>query len=142
MNDALGPYDCNCFATRQLARHVSKIYERHLAHAQITSTQFTILIFLHGSDGLTMSDLSRRMVMDRTTLLRAIKPLQRDDLVTSAPKVGDTRQLAFSVTPAGLRKIEEALPLWQAAQQEYEAKIGPERAARLRQDFHEFTRET
>jgi hypothetical protein len=35
----------------------------------------------------------------------------------------------------GARKIEEAAPFWQAAQQEYEAQIGPERASRLLRDF-------
>ena len=51
------------------------------------------------------------------------------------PKPGDTRELAFSVSPAGARKIEEAAPFWQAAQQEYEAQIGSARASRLLRDF-------
>lgn len=88
-----------------------------------------------------MSELSRIMVMDRTTLLRAIKPLQRDGLVATASKQGDSRQLAFTVSPAGFRKIEESGPLWQAAQQEYETQIGTDRAARLREDFLTLTQE-
>jgi DNA-binding MarR family transcriptional regulator len=141
MKEALGPLACHCFATRQLARHISRLYERHLAPARITSAQFSILSFLQEKPGLTMSDLSSIMVMDRTTLLRAIKPLQRDGFVVSAPKQGDTRQLAFTVSPAGFRKIEETGPLWQAAQQEYEARIGTELAARLREDFLTLTQE-
>ncbi len=82
-----------------------------------------------------MGELSRIMVMDRTTLLRASKPLPRDGLVSSAPKRADSRQPAFTISPTGLPKIEETRPLWHAAQQEYEAQIETERASRLRQDL-------
>jgi DNA-binding MarR family transcriptional regulator len=139
MDESPEPRLCHCFATRQLARHVSKLYERHLANARITSAQFTILTFLQRSSGSTMSELSREMVMDRTTLLRAIKPLQRDGLVTTSPQKGDARKLVFALSRKGARKIEEAVPFWQAAQREYEVQIGAGRAARLRHDFLEIT---
>lgn len=139
MIELIGPLACHCFATRQLARHVTKLYERHLAPSGVTATQLSILSFLCETPGLSMSELSRIMVMDRTTLLRAIKPLERGGFVTSARKPGGSRWFVFSVSPAGLRKREQALPLWQAAQQEYETLIGAERAASMRRDFHELT---
>jgi DNA-binding MarR family transcriptional regulator len=135
------PLTCHCFAIRQLARHVSKLYERHLGKAHITSTQYSILVLLQRSPRTTMRDLAGVMVMERTTLLRAIKPLQREGLVTSAHEPGSP-QLAFSVTRKGAVRIEKARPLWQAAQQEYEALAGPERAARFRSDSFDLTRET
>lgn len=139
MFEPVGALACHCFATRQLARHVTKLYERHLAPSGITGTQLSILNFLYERPELTMSELSRIMVMDRTTLLRAIKPLQNDGLVTATRKSGDSRQHVFSVSPAGLRKIEQSLPLWQAAQDEYEAQVGAARAASMRREFHELT---
>ena len=30
-------YACNCFAVRQAARHVTRLYERHLAAAGVSS---------------------------------------------------------------------------------------------------------
>ena len=142
MFEPVGPLACHCFATRQLARYVTKLYERHLAPAGITGTQLSILNFLRERPGMSMSELSRVMVMDRTTLLRAVKPLQGGGFVTSARRPGDSRQLALSVSPAGLHKIEQAVPLWQAAQQEYEAQVGAERAAAMRREFHELTHAT
>jgi dihydroxy-acid dehydratase len=35
--------ECNCFALRQAARHVTQIYERHLGQVGLTAAQFTIL---------------------------------------------------------------------------------------------------
>ncbi len=126
---------CNCFAVRQAARHVTKLYERHLADAQLTSAQFSILGALAEGQPMTMADLASILVMDRTTLLRAMKPLQREDLLKSTSSPADPRQLVFSLSPAGLRKLKEALPLWNKAQQEFEAEVGEREAARLRRSL-------
>jgi DNA-binding MarR family transcriptional regulator len=72
------------------------------------------------------------MVMERTTLLRAMKPLQREDLVRSSASSDDPRQLAFSLSSAGERRLKQAMPLWEKAQEEFEAGIGSRDAARLR----------
>jgi DNA-binding MarR family transcriptional regulator len=69
--------------------------------------------------------------------LRAVKPLQRDGLVAAkrGEGDGDPRQVSFSLTPAGRNKLKAAMPRWMSAQQEFEAQIGPARAARLRSDL-------
>lgn len=123
---------CNCFAVRQAARHVTRLYESHLAEAGLTSAQFSILGALGEGGPMTMADLASALVMDRTTLLRAMKPLQREDLLKTAAGTGDPRQLVFSLSSAGERRLKEAFPLWNKAQEEFEAEIGPREAARLR----------
>ena len=126
---------CNCFAVRQAARHVTKLYERHLADAQLTSAQFSILGALHEGGPMTMADLASVMVMDRTTLLRAMQPLQRQDLLKNTSSPEDPRQLVFALSPVGERKLKQALPLWNKAQEEFEAAVGPREAARLRRSL-------
>jgi len=123
---------CNCFAVRQAARHVTKLYESYLAEAHLTSAQFSILGALGEAGAMTMAELASAMVMDRTTLLRAMKPLQREDLLKSGAGEADPRQLVFSLSSAGLRRLKEALPLWNKAQEAFESEIGPREAARLR----------
>jgi len=123
---------CNCFAVRQAARQVTKLYERHFAAAQLTSAQFSILAALGEEGRMTMLELADVLVMDRTTLLRAMKPLQREHLLTSAASDGDPRQRVFSLSSAGERRLEQALPLWRRAQEEFESGMGPREAARLR----------
>lgn len=124
---------CNCFAVRQAARHVTKLYERYLADANLTSAQFSILGALGEAGSMTMAELASVLGMDRTTLLRAMKPLQREDLLkSSAGTADDPRQLVFSLSSAGMRRLKEALPLWGKAQEAFETEIGPREAARLR----------
>jgi len=126
---------CNCFAIRQAARHVTKLYERHLAEAQLTSAQFSILGVLGEGGPMTMADLASVLVMDRTTLLRAMKPLQREELLKSTSSSADPRQLVFSLSAEGVRKLKEAKPLWNRAQEEFEAEVGAREAARLRRSL-------
>jgi DNA-binding MarR family transcriptional regulator len=126
---------CNCFATRQAARHVTRLYERHLAGAEVTSAQYSILVLLDEQRGMTMNELAAALVMDRTTLLRALKPLQRDGLVNSKRSESDPRQLILALSAAGQRKLKEAARLWQRAQTEFETQVGSARAARMRSDL-------
>ncbi|HEY4316750.1 MAG TPA: MarR family winged helix-turn-helix transcriptional regulator [Herbaspirillum sp.] len=130
---SLGPLACHCFAARQLARHVTKLYERHMAPAGITGTQLSMLGFLQEAGDIAIGDLAGKMGMDRTTLLRGLKPLQAAGLVLSGAASESGRQLRYSLSAAGVRKIKEAMPLWIAAQQEYEAEIGQQPARQLRQ---------
>src|SRR5215472_5983040 len=126
---------CNCFAVRQAARHVTRLYEGYLAEAQLTSAQFSILGALGEGGPMTMADLAGVLVMDRTTLLRAMKPLQREDFIKSTSSPEDPRQLVFSLSPAGVRKLKQAQPLWKKAQEEFEAEVGAGEAARLRRSL-------
>jgi DNA-binding MarR family transcriptional regulator len=130
---SLGPLACHCFAARQLARHVTKLYERHMAPVGITGTQLSMLAFLQEAGDMAIGDLADKMGMDRTTLLRGLKPLQNTDLVLSGATAESGRQLRYSLSPAGVRKVKEAMPFWIAAQQEYETQIGQQPARQLRQ---------
>jgi DNA-binding MarR family transcriptional regulator len=122
---------------RQAARHVTRLYEKHLAEADLTSAQFSILVVVDQKRHASMSELADALVMDRTTLLRAVKPLQRDGLVAAkrGEGVGDPRQVSFSLTSAGRNRLKAAMVCWMSAQQEFEAQVGPARAARLRSEL-------
>jgi DNA-binding MarR family transcriptional regulator len=133
---------CNCFAVRQAARHLTKLYERHLSGAELTSAQFSILVALDEAGEMTMSELAKVMVMDRTTLLRAMKPLQQEALVVSRPSATDTRRLIFSLSAAGVKRLKKGFALWSNAQQEFEAEIGSGEAARLRRELLDLAKST
>ena len=76
------PEDCNCFAVRSAARHVTQLYDQLLAPAGLRVTQFSILAKLKRKGPLTINVLADDMVMDRTTLGRNIRPLERDGLIS------------------------------------------------------------
>jgi DNA-binding MarR family transcriptional regulator len=131
--------DCNCFAIRQAARYVSQLYERHLSEAGLTAAQFTIVAAIGRRPGVQMADLADAMVMDRTTLVRALKPLQRDGIVDAAPESSSTRAHGLRLSAAGKETLARAALHWRAAQAEFEQKFGQERARELRKSLFALT---
>lgn len=129
----------DCFAVRQAARHLSQLYERHLSAAGLTPTQFSILAELGRGSRLTMVELARSMVMERTTLVRALGPLLRAALVTDAPRDRERRR-RLALTPEGRARLDAAHAYWRAAQDEFERRFGAQRAAWLRRELFRITR--
>jgi DNA-binding MarR family transcriptional regulator len=132
---------CNCSALRQAARHVTQIYDRHLAQEGLRSTQYSVLLNLSRLDRISINELAKALVMDRTTLGRAIRPLQRDGLLTiGAGDDGRTRSL--SLTPAGEARLKAAAAKWREAQAEFETAFGANEAANLRTTLRRVVAET
>lgn len=69
--------------------------------------------------------------MERTTLVRALRPLQDAGFVESEPS-GTGRSLALTLSPSGRQKAAQAFPLWSKAQQEFETMFGVRNAKALR----------
>lgn len=139
MNDIQMAQACNCLALRQAARFVTQLYERHLAPVGVTPAQFSIMANLSYRPGLVMSELADTLVMDRTTLLRALKPLQRDGFVAAAASEHDARAHALSLTKLGERTYAHAKVAWQAAQDEFDTQFGRDRAKALRDELFSLT---
>ncbi|MEM5425290.1 MarR family winged helix-turn-helix transcriptional regulator [Paraburkholderia ferrariae] len=131
--------DDDCFALRQASRHISNLYEHYLSEAGITPTQFSILRTAGNCPSLTMARLAKAMVMDRTTLLRALKPLLQRGLV-AAPSEGQShRRLRIVLTRSGLTKLDEAVVYWGTAQARFERSFGKQQAAHLRTELFRMT---
>jgi DNA-binding MarR family transcriptional regulator len=122
---------CNCLALRQAARHVSQIYDAHLASEGLRGTQYSILNSLARLGPLAINELAKAMVMDRTTLGRALRPLERDGLLAIGAGE-DARTRSLRLTPAGKAKLAAAAVKWREAQAEFETAFGTEESARLR----------
>lgn len=127
--------NCNCFAARKAARLVTKLYEDHLARVELTSTQFSILAYVDEIGAASMKDLVETLVMERTSVIRALQPLERDGLVAIGPDQEDARRNVVRVTGAGRAKLVEAMPVWQQAQAEFESRFGAGLAAQLRESL-------
>jgi DNA-binding MarR family transcriptional regulator len=124
--------DCNCFAVRSAARHVSQFYDQFLLPIGLRTTQFSILAKLKRRGPLTINALAEEMVMDRTTLGRNILPLERDGLIQIEPVLTDRRAKELHLTHAGDKRLQAGLKAWAHAQSQFEAAFGAKRAAELR----------
>lgn len=124
--------DCNCFAVRSAARHVTQLYDQFLAPSGLRATQFSILAKLDRLGPMTINAMAEAMVADRTTLGRNIKPLQRDGLISIEASASDGRAKELHLTKAGTKRLDEARKAWAQAQMRFERTFGTKRAANLR----------
>jgi DNA-binding MarR family transcriptional regulator len=131
-DDQTEPVVCNCLALRQATRHVTQFYDQCLAPSGLRTTQFSILAFLKGLGPLTINALADELVMDRTTLGRTIRPLEREGLVAIARGTGDRRSKELRLTEAGAARFRTAIKAWARAQARFEAAYGARRAVDLR----------
>jgi DNA-binding MarR family transcriptional regulator len=122
---------CYSHAARGNARFLSRLYDRHLAPSGINIQQLTILSMILHHPGILIAELAEQMIMERTTLARALRPLQDAGYVDSEP-FGTRRSLALTISPSGRQKAAQAFPLWSKAQQEFETIFGVKNAKTLR----------
>ena len=103
---------------------MSQIYDGHLAPTGLRTTQYSLLNVL-GSDGpRSVVGLAKRMGMDRTTLGRNLRPLEREGLVSIQVDLLDRRGRTLTITERGRAKLVEARTCWSAAQAAFEARYG------------------
>jgi DNA-binding MarR family transcriptional regulator len=124
--------DCNCFAVRSAARHVTQFYDQFFAPTGLRTTQFSILARLKRMGPLTINTLAKEMVMDRTTLGRNILPLEREGLIRIESSASDRRAKELHLSKAGEKRLQAGTKVWWQAQERFEKTFGPRRAEELR----------
>ena len=129
-------YLCYALAARKSARHLSRLYDRHLATAGLSVSQFSILRLLKEHGRLKITELAEIMIMERTSLVRALKPLQAPGWVV-AERSDNGRAFDVTLSRSGMEKVGEAIPLWAEAQAAFEGEVGRDRAVQLRKTIWE-----
>jgi DNA-binding MarR family transcriptional regulator len=117
------PRGCTCFRLRRTARQMTRIYDGHLQPAGLTLTQYSVLSNLVRGGPPSVHGMAEILGMDRTTLTRTLKPLVTAGLLVLEPGE-DRRSKRIALTERGRATWERAKPLWRAAQDEIEAKLG------------------
>jgi DNA-binding MarR family transcriptional regulator len=129
---------CICATARMAARSLTRVYDRALEPAGIRTSQFSILARLLEEGPLSVTHLAGRLAMDRTTLARDLRPLERRGLVSVS--VGTDRRVRMAeLTPAGNRLVDEVRPLWKQVQRDVRSQLGADRVARLMDELRAAT---
>jgi DNA-binding MarR family transcriptional regulator len=114
---------CYCFKVRRVARIVTAYYDKFLAPSGLTVNQYSLLVNLEKLGESNVSELANYVGLERTTLVRNIKPLLERGYVQDASRV-EARDCRLSVTAIGREVLNVAMPLWEKAQKGIEDKIG------------------
>ncbi len=139
MNEHDIALNCACFNLRKAARALTRSYSEVLKPTGLKGTQFSILVAVSLGDGaLPIARLAEMLGLERTTLTRNLRPLEKQGLVEILPE-GYRRARGLVLTEKGRRVLDEAIPLWKKAQAETVSRIGAERWQAMRQELDVLT---
>jgi len=116
---------CLNLELRKANRVLSQIYDSFLAPCGLKTSQFSILRAIKFLKNTTNRELQDTLVLDQTSLSRALKPLIRDGYIDVRIGV-DRRQKQLLLTPQGRTLYADAEKLWHEAQVYVSDKLGPE----------------
>ena len=118
--------NCACFNVRRVARVITQFFDAEVRRHGIRPTQTPILGALKARSGWGMAELSDWLGMERTTLVRNLRPLQRDGLVR-ANGGGRGGHVELEITEKGRTALAKMLPAWRSAQEQVVATLGKKR---------------
>ena len=125
---------CACANLRKAVRAVSQLYDDAFRPIGLRATQFGLLGATGMLGPLTINRLAEAIVMDRTTLTRNLRPLEKQGLLQI--KSGkDRREREVSITRRGQVVLAKGYPLWKKAQGIVVKGLGQERVSRLLKDL-------
>lgn len=114
---------CACHKVRMASRALTRSYDDMLRATGLRATQLAVLAAIAIEGSASIAALAEVMGMDRTTLTRNIRPLEREGLITIGQE-GFRRGRMLSVTREGRVRLREAIPAWQKAQARLARQLG------------------
>ena len=114
---------CNCLNIRRSSQAITEVYDEFLAPSDLKIGQFSLLKHIEKLGPVSVSDLALSIRLDRTTLVRNLKPLEERGLVADIATKG-TRNRQLKLTDKGIKAYKCAEELWQKAQNFLEEYLG------------------
>jgi DNA-binding MarR family transcriptional regulator len=126
--------NCVCFNLRWVTRAVTQFYDAEMRRHGIRPTQGSVLAVLMSKESWNMAELSDWLGMERTTLVRNLRPLQRDGLVQVVGG-GRGNRVELAITTKGRKQIEKLAPAWRSAQSAVVKTLGEKRWSAILSDL-------
>lgn len=128
--------DCHCLKMRRSAENIVGFYDRMLAPAGVTLRQYSLLSAIAEQDGCSIRELGDATLLERSTLARSLKPLEKEGLVEDRRAKG-SRNSELYLTAKGQHICRDAAWRWKNAQHAFEEKIGAEKVTELESILNE-----
>ncbi len=125
---------CVAFNLRRANRLVTQAFDDALRPSGLKITQFSLLTAAYLQKNQNLNKLARIMGMDRTTLSRNLKLMEKKGLV-NLEKGQDKREVRVCVTKLGLDQFRRAAPLWHQAQTFFTTGLGEEKWEAMLKDL-------
>ncbi|HSI40879.1 MAG TPA: MarR family transcriptional regulator [Xanthobacteraceae bacterium] len=122
---------CYCTLLRKATRRLGSAYDEVLAPFGINIAQFSLLRMITRSGPLSLTELGRIAELDRSTIGRNVRVLERMGLLKTGRGEDDQREAVVFLTARSTQVFEEATPAWEHCQRTIELQLGDEKIAAL-----------
>jgi DNA-binding MarR family transcriptional regulator len=126
--------NCACFNIRRVSRVITQFFDAEVGRRGLRPTQTPILRALQSKEGCSMAELSDHLGMERTTLVRNLRPLERDGLLRVRGG-GQGGHVELFITQKGRAALAKLLPAWRSAQGKVIETLGQERWSQILRDL-------
>ncbi|WP_431283205.1 MarR family winged helix-turn-helix transcriptional regulator [Humitalea sp. 24SJ18S-53] len=103
----------------------------HEARWSISLPEWRVLIGIHKRPGVSGSELSAALGLDKMAISRAVRVLERAGHVTRSAAPGDVRRQALRCTPQGEELCQSMAPHDRQLEHELLGALSPEETAQL-----------
>lgn len=121
---------CYCIVLRKASRRISALYDEALEPHGINIAQFSAIRTIKRNAPISLTELAHKLDLDRSTVGRNMKVLERMGIVVSETGK-DQREALLSLTPEGMALLERTDPIWEEVQNQVESRLGPDHARQL-----------
>lgn len=122
---------CICTTLRSASRRMAAFYDEAIAPVGVNIAQFSLMRTIARSAPVTLTELGRLTELDRSTIGRNVRVLEKMKLVVLG-RGKDQREATVSLSDAGRKVLEDGAPLWDAAQKALDDRLGAEAMQNLR----------
>lgn len=111
---------------RKASRYISGVFDEVFSPLGLQTSQVNVIISVasFGDAGVAIAPLAQSLMMERTTLTRNLRPLERAGLVQLEHSEDDARVRVVRLTLAGEVLIGKVNPLWSEALKRLRRSIG------------------
>jgi MarR family transcriptional regulator, organic hydroperoxide resistance regulator len=111
--DPLGLDSQMCFALYSASLAMGRLYRDLLSDLGLTYPQYLVMLVLWERDGVRVSDIGERLLLDSATLTPLLKRLEKAGLVGRMRSAEDERSVVVRLTEAGvaMRARAESVPV-------------------------------
>ena len=103
-----------CYALYAAAHRMTKSYRPMLERMGLTYPQYLVLLVLWETDGITVSEIGRRLRLDSGTLTPVLKGLEGSGFLNRSRRQSDEREVEIALTEQGRALRDEAVAVRQS----------------------------
>ncbi|MGO4560150.1 MarR family winged helix-turn-helix transcriptional regulator [Mesorhizobium sp. 2RAF21] len=129
---------CYSSLLRSATRRLGSVYDRALAPLGINIAQYALLRTIEHRQPVSLTELARSAELERSTVGRNVRVLERLGFVAMERGENDHREAAVTLCIRGVEILQKVEPIWEECQKKIEARLGPVKVTALEEILRSF----